>query len=89
MSPLCFSSLSRLRGRGGGREGVGEVRGGMDGDNMKVMERDRGEGGMRHTHAHTELGRVEVGVMESMRGRGRLIWGELDGEGKREREVKG
>ena len=73
------------------REGVGEVRGGMDGDNMKVMERGRGEGGMRHTHTHThtELGRVEVGVMESIRGRGRLIWGELEGEGKREREVKG
>ena len=54
MSPLCFSSLSCLRWRGrGGREGVGEVRGGMDGDNMKVMERDRGEGGMRHTHTHT------------------------------------
>ena len=30
-----------------GREGVGEGRGGMEGDNVRVRERDRGEGGMR------------------------------------------
>ena len=31
----------------GAREGVEEGRGGMDGDNVRVRERDRGEGGKR------------------------------------------
>ena len=51
---LFFLIMFAMERKGGGREGVGEGRGGMDGDNVRVRERDRGEGGKRERERERE-----------------------------------